>query len=66
MQYENKVGTTKGIHLLNLQGGNHLKGFLNHPRKTTCRQMWHSLERRFKGIKRKFEVLFWLVFFKEK
>jgi len=26
MQYENKIGTTKGIHLLNLQGENNLEG----------------------------------------
>jgi hypothetical protein len=26
VQYENKIGTTKRIHLLNLQGENSLKG----------------------------------------
>jgi hypothetical protein len=36
MQYEKKVGTIKGIRLLNLQGENNLEVFKNHPRRTTC------------------------------
>jgi hypothetical protein len=37
MQCENKVGTTKGIHLLNLRVKTMLKVFKNYPKRTICR-----------------------------
>jgi hypothetical protein len=36
MKYENKVGTTEGVHSLNLQGENSLEDVQNHPRRTIC------------------------------
>jgi len=36
MKYENKVGTTEGVHSLNLQGENSFKDVQNHPKTTIC------------------------------
>jgi hypothetical protein len=36
MKYENKVGTTEGVHSLNLQGENSFKDVQNHPKMTIC------------------------------
>jgi hypothetical protein len=37
VQYENKVGTIKGFHLLNVHDETSPKGVQKHPIRTTCR-----------------------------